>query len=681
MTTTQKETAPRSLTRRTVLMAGLGGVLAAATVATTGPSALATTRLPMGPPATRVTEIGPGIVQYSLMSGVTAGGVTYVGSRNLEPAGIIALDHTTGRVAHSTSLAAGYSIQALALDEKRGILYAGVLQKATGPQPNLYRWRLSALDAPAEPIGRIGDRDVRDLAVAPDGTVFAVGGGSSGAPALWQFDPTSGAVTNLGVPAPTATLARAVAATDAFVYFGAGSSLGGGGSASRAALYAYDRVERTFADITPATMLGDPSMRELAIAGDRLLASTAGAADPTKLAEISLADHSVTALITSIGKTAKCFATIGDQVFCANETGIIAWTPSTGDLSQVDLGSLDLGEIWGLDAQGDDLVAVSGFGFVADIAASGALVATTDLGEAGAPASAQTCMGIAVGAGFAYVGGNGGIARHDLTAGTVQNLRIPGESKDGDVVDGVLYVGQYSGQGIWSYDPRSGAPIRQVAKVPEAQNRPLDTDWDATNGLLLVAAQDDTQGGGSIWTYDPATGASTVDVNPIDAVQLVRAVATVDGVAYLGGDNAQKTGARGTIVAWDPVARAELWRLETGAANGIAALETKGRYLFALTIKGALFVIDRPTRTIVHTSDQSAICPGFAALKEARGVVYGVSDTTLFRIHPRTFAVTVVVAGINGGWYSGPHLNVDEDGVIYTLRDRTLVSVDDHPQR
>lgn len=677
--TTQKTTAPRAYTRRTVLMAGLGGVLAAATVATVGSRADAATTF-MAKPGTRITEIGPGIVQYSLMSGVTSAGVTYIGSRNLEPAGIIALDQASGTVVHATTLGSGYSIQALALDEQRGILYAGVLQKTAGSQPNLYRWRLSALDAPAEAIGRIGDRDVRDLAVAPDGTLFAVGGGTSAAPALWQYDPASGAVTSLGVPAPTATLARAVAATDAFVYFGAGSSLGGGGSASRAALYAYDRAARTFADITPAAMTADPSMRELAIAGDRLLASTAGAAQPTKLAVISLADHSVTALVTSIGKTAKCFTTIGDQVFCANETGILRWTPATDTLAQIDLGSLDLGEIWGLDAQDGRLVAVSGYGFTAEIETSGSLVSAVDLGDAGAPASAQTCMGIAVGAGFAYVGDNGGIARHDLSAGTALNLRIPGESKDADVVDGVLYVGQYSGQGIWSYDPRTGAPIHQVATVPSAQNRPLDTDWDATNGLILVAAQDDTEGGGSIWSYNPATGASTIDVNPIDAVQLVRAVATADGIAYLGGDNAQKTGPRGTIVAWDPVARTELWRIETGAANGIAALETKGRYLFALTIKGALFVIDRPTRTIVHTSDQGAICPGFAALKEARGVVYGVSDTTLFRIDPRTFAVTVVVADINGGWYSGPHLNADENGVIYTLRDRTLVSVDDHPQ-
>jgi len=243
-----------------------------------------------------------------------------------------------------------------------------------------------------------------------------------------------------------------------------------------------------------------------------------------------------------------------------------------------------------------------------------------------------------------------------------------------------LYTGQYSSQGIWAYDPRSGESIHRAASFPSAQNRPLDTNWDADNGLLLVAAQADTEGGGSLWTFDPATGVSTCAVNPIDAVQLVRAVIAVDGVAYLGGDNAQKTGPRGTVVAWDPVESRELWRIETGLPNGIAALESHGRHLFALTIKGGLVVIDRPRQRIVHTADHGALVKGFAALKSARGVIYGVSDSTLFRIDPTTFAVTVVVADINGGWYSGPHLNTDEEGVIYTLRGRTLVRIEDWPR-
>jgi hypothetical protein len=61
----------------------------------------------------------------------------------------------------------------------------------------------------------------------------------------------------------------------------------------------------------------------------------------------------------------------------------------------------------------------------------------------------------------------------------------------------------------------------------------------------------------------------------------------------------------------------------------------------------------------------------------ARGHVYVVSDTTLFRIDPRSFDVTVVVPAIDGGWYSGPHLAADADGALYTLRGRDLVRVDD----
>ena len=56
-------------------------------------------------------------------------------------------------------------------------------------------------------------------------------------------------------------------------------------------------------------------------------------------------------------------------------------------------------------------------------------------------------------AGFAYVGGNGVIARHSLATGEVVNLQSQGEAKDAVIVDGVLYTGQYSSQGIWKYDP------------------------------------------------------------------------------------------------------------------------------------------------------------------------------------------------------------------------------------
>ncbi|MCY1249562.1 hypothetical protein D9M72_631070 [compost metagenome] len=90
-----------------------------------------------------------------------------------------------------------------------------------------------------------------------------------------------------------------------------------------------------------------------------------------------------------------------------------------------------------------------------------------------------------------------------------------------------------------------------------------------------------------------------------------------------------------------------------------------------------LFVIDLDTRQLVHAGNLSSVCTDFGALTVSRGIVYGVSDTTVFRIDPTTFAVSVVVAGIDGGWYSGPHITADEDGLLYTLRGANLVRIDD----
>ncbi|WP_427017507.1 PQQ-binding-like beta-propeller repeat protein [Pseudarthrobacter sp. P1] len=206
-------------------------------------------------------------------------------------------------------------------------------------------------------------------------------------------------------------------------------------------------------------------------------------------------------------------------------------------------------------------------------------------------------------------------------------------------------------------------------------------EWDERHRLILVGVQDDADGGGSLTTYSPKSGKAVSAINPIDNVQLVRAVACADGVAYLGGDNAQATGPRGTIAAWDPAAGKELWRVESGQAKGVASLAVLGRHLFGLSLSGGFFILDLRSRTVVHTEDLHSICPGFSAMVVNRGAVYAASDTTVFRFHPKTFEVATVVGGINGGWYSGPHIANDDDGMLYSMRERSLVRIDDHPRR
>lgn len=276
-----------SLSRRRLLQAGGALGLAAAAESVLAGRADAATA---GRARTTVTDLGPGLVQFSLMSGLLVGDTVYVGSRNLDPACVVGFDRSTRKVVAHTPIDAEPepSIQALAADPAGRYLYVGLLLKADQGGPNLFRWDLTTPDRPAVAVGRTEDRDIRDLAVAPDGTVYAVGGLPGKAPALWEYDPATGAVTNLGVPDPNATLARAVAASRDAVFFGAGSILAGGGGASRASLFAYDRAARTFASIVPKEMEQDPSMRELAVMGDQLVASTSGAVEPGKIAVMEL---------------------------------------------------------------------------------------------------------------------------------------------------------------------------------------------------------------------------------------------------------------------------------------------------------------------------------------------------------------------------------------------------------
>lgn len=668
------------ISRRSALQIGGSlGVVAATASLFAGSADAATASGMKARHRTTITDLGPGVEQFSLMSGLLVGDTVYIGSRNIDPVLVIGYHVPTGKVTSQTEITSGYTIQALAADPTGRYLYIGALSKSVSDPANLFRWDLTAPTVPAVALGRIGDRDVRDVSVAPDGTVFAVGGGASTAPALWQYDPTTGKITSLGIPDQNSTLARTVVATDSTVFFGAGSILGGGGSTSKATLFAYDRAKATFTEIAPAEVVGDASMRELAVVGDQLMIGTAGSTDPAHFVVMDLDDYSSYTVFTANGSTVKTWAATDDAVYFSTDLGLQSYSLTTKKLTVVDLKGLDLGEIWGLDAYQGKLLVTSAYGFVAEVDPATGSSVVNDLANAGAPVEAQAAMGISVGGGYVYVGGTGTVARRSLRTGNVLNLQLPGEEKDSVVIGGVLYTGQYDSQGMWTYNPRRSTGPAQVAKFPAGQNRPLDVQWDARNRLILVGVQDDADGGGSINTYCPRTRKVRSTVNPIDTVQLVRAVSSEDGVAYLGGDNAQKTGPRGTIVAWDPIRGKELWRMDSGRTNGIASLAALGRHLYGLSTRGEFFVVDLRRRSIVHSADLASICPGFSAMTISRGHVYAASDTTVFRFDPRTYAVTTVVADVDGAWYSGSHIASDERGRLYTMRGRNLVRIDDRP--
>ena len=327
------------LSRRTVLQAGGTVGLAAALGLAAGGAANASW-LPAGRPAEadpEILDLGPAVVQFGLMSSILVGDVVYIGSRNVEPVRIVAYHVPTGKVVGQTELATGHSIQTLAADSAGRYLYAGVLQKSTGPQPNLYRWDLASLSAPATPIGRIGDRDVRDLSVAPDGRLYAVGGGSPTAPALWEYNPATGLVANLGIP-------------DAGCHPGAGRRRHGRDRLLRGRQHPGWRRQRR-ARLPARLRPGEPHLHSRSPRRDAGGSQHQGPGHPRGQAPGQLRglDRAVEGrphgrwttplpmrVATSIGKTAKNFAAIGEQVYFANESGLCAYSVASNSISQVD---------------------------------------------------------------------------------------------------------------------------------------------------------------------------------------------------------------------------------------------------------------------------------------------------------------------------------------------------------
>ncbi|MFF7458871.1 hypothetical protein [Kitasatospora sp. NPDC008115] len=661
--------------RQLLLGAGSLTVLTGLTGLDTG-AASAAPRRPAGTP--EVTGLGPGNADFPLMSATLAGETLWIGSRNLAPARVVGYHVPTGRVTGTAVLPTGNFVQGSAAHD--GVLYLGVTDAPKAV--NLYRF--DPAGGGVRGLANVPGADVRDVAVAPDGVVFATGRqkGRAAGPGLYAYDPASGVLTEVASPAPGATQGRAVEATATHAYLGVGSNLAGGGGATLASLFAVERATGKVTDITPPDLAADTIVRQITALGDDLLAvSTEG--KPAHVALLDPATHTVLRSFPVPGtKSVTNFQRLGDTVwFTSTEHGTV-WRYRLGSAGPEAFAvPVPDGNSWGLGRIGDTLAGVTEGGTAWTLSTTTGAVTTTDLVAAGAPAEAQLGMSLAARYGRVYVGGNGSLALHDLDAGTVRKLPVPGEAKDAVILDdGTLYLGVYSSQGIWRHRPGVDEVPVQEAKLPQDQNRPQAVRWDAEHGLLLLGVQADTTGGGSFVTYRPGSGRPVVHVDPLGPEQLVRAVAAGHGQAFLGGDNAKATGPRGDLAAWDPVAGRELWRTATDFGSGISSLAVHGHRLFGITVNGQAFVADLRTArrgrppVIGARADLRAITSANPRLLVARGRLYGISEKTLFRLDPVTLAATVLVQ-VDAEWYSGARLAADEDGVLYTLRGRELIAV------
>ncbi|UNK71387.1 PQQ-binding-like beta-propeller repeat protein [Microbacterium sp. H1-D42] len=661
-----------TLTRRRVLQLGsIGAVAVVCGVGMTEAASASVSHSAFGP---AVESLGAGVVQFGSKSAVQVGDTIYIGSRNIEPTYVAAFHIPTRRIIATAAIPNGRSIQGMDGSADGKWLYFAI-ESPAGDQDTVYRWDLTDRSLPAEPLGRAADVTIWNMSVAPDG--FAYFGGKEAPPTVWQYSPADGQITSIGTPEATATGIRTVLATDETVYIGSGTVLNGSETTSNAVLAAYDRATGEMRQILPPELADDETVRSLALHDDKLVVGTYGGSVPSKLAVISTVDPtSYRVLETAAVTTRAPFVHDGDLYFSAGANDVRIVSLDTLEMTSLEIEGVDFGEVWGMGWLDGRLHVVSAYGFVAHVDVAGRTAELTGLIDAGAPAEPQLAMSVTAGGGYAYVAGTGSLARHSLDDHTVLNLIAAGETKHGEVVDGRLYMGQYAGLGLFGYDPATGRLPAQLAPLPASQNRPVFVGWDDVNKRVIISTQSDIDGGGAVGAYDPATDDMTVHINPIDSRQLIRWVETRDGIAYLGGDNAQSEGPRGEVVAFDLMSGKELWRIDPQLPGGVSSLAFLGDLLYVSVNKGRFCVIDVVKREIVHTADIRELGTNRSSLAVSGGRVHGVSSTTLYRFDPVTFEPTVVVPELNGAFYGGhTKMDVDEKGDIYTMRDRELVRI------
>ena len=670
----------------------------------------------------RVTELGPANTSmFCLMSAVQVGSVVHIGSRNITPSMVISYDLAERRVVARHDLGPGRFVQALAAARDSATIYAGIVMASPG-EPNVFVVKEGA--AAGEPVAEVPGLDVRVLAVAPDGTVYAAG--KEDEPAVWQVTGPAeasldGGPRRLAVPDPTTTQCRGLAADETSVWFGCGSNLAGGHGAGLTKVFRVDRVTGEVEDLTPPEVASDPAVRQMCLVGRRLVVGTQGLDRHSHLAVID-ADTGRTIRVWELpGKSVGCFQPCPDGTVLLGSRNIHRLDPLA--LTLTDCPSPESGERWGLAEHGDEVVTISAMG---DVVHSTGTANDPDservrLIEVGAPALPQLGMSLQVNGSRLYVGGNGGVVVHDLTGAwgpemTHKRLEIPGEAKTITAVDGDTHFAVYSSQGIWTH--RADGWLGRTVDVPPEFNRPQDSCWDPTRQRLLVGYQNDTQGGGALLVADPSSGTADLLVNPIDERQMVRAVTTRDGRAYLGGWNRYPQGDRGSIVCLDPITGEVAWR-HPGSSAGVSCLGLFGDHLYAITMAGEALALDAATGELLNRRDLSHLLDGMTRIVEfgerpssldsvkrpssevetasevlpaqpspgfvsggfggvvppaQQGIVVGSADTVL-RLTTPELEPEVIVTGLDGQWYSGPKIAAGPDGALYTLAGRSVVRI------
>ncbi|HEY3504671.1 MAG TPA: PQQ-binding-like beta-propeller repeat protein [Actinocatenispora sp.] len=639
-------------TVRLILAAMLAAVLVPA-----GAAAAAPARPAPGIASTpTVRDLGPASEVTSTGVAEPVGDLLWTATSGVSPVRVGGYDATTHEVTDQVSLPTGDGVWAMT--HIGTDLYIG-----TYTPGDLYR--LDTTTGTLTKVANFGSF-IWSLAASPDGKIF---GGTYPDGAVREYDPATGATTDLGTVVAGEQYVRSIAADATTVYAGVGS---------HAHLVAIDRATGTKTEILPAAYRTATFAATMALSGHTLAVSlsplgtmlvydTADLAHPTAVrpndtdqyvTAITLADDAIYLGMRPSGTIYRYTAAGGAESLGAPYDGAyVNRFVLDGGVLRAELTSavvdLDLGTG---TFTGHDLVA------------------------AGLPPTPELAMQLtATAEGTVLVSGKVGIQVHDLATGASTRTFLTGEAKTMTEVDGTVHLGVYTLARLYTIGP-DGTGLRQVGDVGNEQTRPTDAHYDPATGQLLVTTEADYgRLNGALALYSVRTGRLDVHRGVVPN-QSIRSVTSRAGVAYLGSETRNSLGTdpivrNATVSAYDLRTGAVRWQVTpVEGAQQVSSLVAWGDRLYGTTDTGVLFTLDARTGALLG---QVTVGTGQSVLTRAGTGLYGTDGHRVFRVRPGDAPrVATVVDGLAAEFYSVPMLAAGPDGHwLYTLRGRNLVGI------
>ncbi|GAB3749562.1 PQQ-like beta-propeller repeat protein [Microlunatus parietis] len=604
--------------------------------------------------AQATVDLGPASMACNTLSGGFVGDRPYIVSHLLQPARVGLFDAGVTRLAALADLPTGGGAWASVTDGD--LIYIG-----THTVADLYRW-----DTASGELTRLhslpGATYIWDISKTSDGKLFL---GTYPDGKVWEYDPATGALRDLGVAKTGQTYVRSIVADDTTVYAGVGN---------RAGLIAIDRATGERRDLTPAEFAGESFVYQLTQTETHVIAGTHGNGKLAIIAKNDPADCRVVHPegVITIGKLA---ARTADEVFFAAGTGLWRLTVASGELAQLTQ-QLVGGFAASLHVRGDT---VAMFGNTAtlwtyDLATK--QLAEFDFRAAGMPPAPELPQSICGrGGDWVYVGGHGGIEVHDLAEpGATRRLKLSGEAKSIQAHGRHLYLAMYPSATLVRLDPAT-REFRTLAAIGNGQNRPNDLTVEPRRGLILIGSSPDYgKIGGALSIFDLRSGRLDVHRNIVDGHPIVGTAAHGGlGLAFAGSERPTAAGSA-TVAIFDLASRKVVGTVvPVPGAVAIPHLLVVGDVLYGTTNAGVIFALDVRTQKVLR---RATLGTGRVDLVAARDRLYAVSHQRLLRVARTTLEAEVVVDGLATDPTSFPMLGFDEDNSsLYTITGRNLLQV------